>query len=115
MTIQCDFFARFPELNNDAASFALDTLVDVWPSYYGRPYNSSTKETILNLLAHLVTVNTTAGSGAKNALASKSVGSVSLSYAMPPVSSQRQSFYGSTKYGQMFLILTAKYGGVAFV
>lgn len=115
MTIQCDFFARFPELNTPTVSSLMPSLLEAWPAYCGFTYDANNKEMILNLIAHLAIVDTSTGTGASGAVQIRSVGSVSVSYATPANTSNLKVFFGSTKYGQRYLLLKSFKGGGRFV
>ena len=117
MALIDDFKARFPEFTDAVVDVWIPILEPVYPSYYALEYVAATQEATLNLLAHLITMETSAGSSssATQAVASKSVGSVSISYAAATYSGgELYDFYRGTKYGQRFLMLTARrYGGAA--
>ena len=85
----------------------------VYPAIYGGDYENATdKEAILNLIAHLVIVDSIPGSAPARLLISKSAGSVSGSYASPVVSSFSDEYFNTTRYGQRFKMITrANYGG----
>jgi hypothetical protein len=110
-----DFKARFPEFATATVDTYLPILEPVWPCYYGKEYTACNQEAVLNLVAHLLTLETTAGSASAQTIASKSVGSVSVSYAAGvTATTELQAFFKSSKYGQRFLLLTSRnYGGVA--
>jgi len=117
MALIDDFKARFPEFDEAVVDQWLPILENVWPAYYGRPYEIPNKEAILNLIAHLLTAEITPGGGGESFknLASQSVGSVSESYVASGQSGDNYDFFGWTKYGQAFLYLTARYRGPMFV
>lgn len=123
MDVIDDFKIRFPEFDSTFVDDSLPSFVDTYPCYYGGDYNDTCdKEIILNLLAHLLYVSGGyMGMGEGNAspssvASSKSVGSVSVSYAVADVSTQslRANFFGATKYGQIYLILTMNNFGARF-
>lgn len=114
MALIDDFKVRFPEFLTATVDSYFPVLEEVWPAYYNTTYQASTKEAVLNLLAHLLVEETRASQGARNTISSKSAGGVSTSYAVPQNIGQMQSMFGSTKYGQRFMLLTRRnYGGVA--
>lgn len=115
MTLIADFKARFPEFDTTVVDTYIPILEPVYPSYYALEYVASTKEATLNLLAHLLTMEISAGYDMRQAIASKSVGSVSVSYAAATYTGgELYDFMRGSKYGQRFMILTARrYGGVA--
>lgn len=115
MALIDDFAERFPEFSQAVVDQYIPILEDVWPCYYGRAYEGCNKEIILNLIAHLVTMETSAGSSASRNVASKSVGSVSVSYEANRSNSELVDFFGATKYGQRFMLLTRRFIGPKFV
>jgi hypothetical protein len=117
MALIDDFKTRFPEFAGEIVDQFLPQLAPVWPCYFGGDYaNECDREAILNLVAHLLVMETQTGSGAGVAggvVTSKAVGSVSVSYAAPVNPTQVQAFFSGTKYGQRFLLLrTGARGGV---
>lgn len=113
MALIDDFKARFPEFATAVVDQYIPILEPVWPCYYNKSYEACNQEAILNLVAHLMVLETTAGNDGPKTVASKSVGSVSVSYAVDPAQNGG-SMFNSTKYGQRFLLLTrSQYGGVA--
>lgn len=119
MSLTDDFKSRFPEFPTATVDTYVPVLETVYPSYYNKTYQSSTQEAILNLIAHLLVLETQAAagnSGATGPIQSKSVGGVSVSYALPSSSASGHLYnvFGSTKYGQRFMLLIRNsYGGVA--
>jgi hypothetical protein len=109
-----DFKARFPEFPTATVDAYLPILEPVWPCYYGRSYTTC-PEIVLNLVAHLMVGEVAASQSAPQVVASKSVGSVSTSYAaMSHSGGALFDFFNTTKYGQRFWMLTRnKFGGVA--
>lgn len=86
-----------------------------WSSYYGGTYPED-KEIILFLIAHLYHLDyvaTNSGSGG-NLVASKSYGSVSVSYQLPEYDLSN-SFWQLTSYGKRYLMLIQANGGVVAV
>ena len=114
MALIDDFKTRFPEFPPATVDQYFPVLEAIWPSYYNAVYTDETQEAILNLLAHLLVDETRASQGANLTRQSKSAGSVSVSYAVPQNTGQLYSMFGSTKYGQRYLILIRRnYGGIA--
>lgn len=114
MTIQDDFTARFPdEFDQATVDQYLPVLTDVWPAYYGGRYEHN-KEIVLNLIAHLLVMETSSGTGPLQAAQSKSAGSVSASYHARQ-GGPLEDFFGATKYGQRYLMLTRSRVGGFFV
>ena len=112
MSLTTDFKARFPEFTDAIVDAYIPILEPVYPCYFDKDYTvACNKEAILNLVAHLMTLETQSGAAASQTVGSKSVGSVSVSYVAPTAS---LNMYSSTKYGQRFNLLTsAMYGGCA--
>ena len=107
-----DFKLRFVEFSNPKYDDLIIILADVWPEYYCGLYETD-QEAILNLVAHLLVGETQNGSGSAKSVQSQSVGNVSLSFAATSTStSERTDWYRTTKYGQRFLMLTRRAGGV---
>lgn len=101
MSIQDDFEARFPLIP------WVEEIASTWIYYTCLQYSDSTKEAILNLIAFLLTNASAPGSGSARNVASKSVGSVSVSYeASASQSSNLASWFNSNRYGQTYWILS---------
>jgi len=115
MALIDDFKTRFPEFADSVVDQYIPILEPVWPCYYGRAYVECNKEAILNLIAHLITINSSASSAPAKDVASKSVGSVSVSYVATQSASELFTFFNSTKYGQFFWLLTSRFRGPRFV
>lgn len=118
MAVIDDFKTRFPAFDSVTVDAVLPPLVDTVCCYWGGGYDGCGKEITLQLLAHLFVLDTatpSSGLGGVNAVASKSVGSVSVSYNVASTSGQMDSFFSTTRYGQRFLMLTAHGGGGVFV
>lgn len=113
MALLDDFKARFPGIPTATADTYVPILEDVWPEYFGGDYNAANKEIVLQLLAHLVTTEAAAGNGPAQVEASRSVGSVSVSFQAGASSA---SWFGTTRYGQRYLeLLRSRGGGAVFV
>lgn len=118
MALIDDFKARFPEFVAATVDQYVPILEPVYPAYYGREYdptNATEKETILNLIAHLLVMETTGDSAPLQSVNSQSVGSVAASYNQPgQPGGVAVDTFAATKYGQRFLALTHhRYGGVS--
>jgi len=101
MSIQTDFEARFPTIP------WVEAVASTWPSYTCLEYNEKNKEAILNLIAFLLVNDSAPGTGSARNVASKSVGSVSVSYeASASQSSNLASWFNSNRYGQTYWILS---------
>lgn len=109
MTIQTDFEARFPTIT------WVESIASTWTAYTCLEYGDKTKEAILNLIAHLLTLALLPGTGSARTAESKSVGSVSVSYGASTTTSQWASFFNSTRYGQVYWLLTGRQVGARFV
>ena len=113
-----DFKARYPEFDSAVVDARMPFMIDDYPLYFGRPYNDCNKPIILTLLAHLLYIDTRAGVSGGDAggvVQSKSVGSVSKSYAAKNSTSTLWDFFGGTKYGQAFIQMTSRIAGGRFV
>ena len=116
MALIDDFKARFPEFSTATIDASFPLIADTWDCYYGGDYSQDCdKETILNLLAHLFINETSTSTSSIKGVASKSVGSVSVSYTTSSAQGQNNDFFGTSKYGQRFLMLTRKRSGGFFV
>ncbi len=101
MSIQTDFEARFPTIP------WVEAVASTWPAYTCLEYNDQNKEAILNLIAFLLTNASAPGAGSARNVASKSVGSVSVSYeASASQGSNLASWFNSNRYGQTYWILS---------
>jgi len=117
MAVSDDFKSRFPEFDAVTVDQYIPILEPVWPSYWGGDYAApSGQEIVLNLLAHLITAEISAGSENVKTAQSKSVGSVSVSYSPGYApTSERNAWLKTTKYGARYLWLTSRNAGGFFV
>lgn len=115
MAILDDFKTRFPEFDSNQVDSYWPALESAWPVYYKFPYDSSTKEVVLNLIAHLFVGETNGESGQVRAVQSQTVGPVSLTFAATAELSGTEAFWGATKYGQRFWMLASRRRGAVFV
>lgn len=109
MTIKSDFEARFPAIPWQ------DPPASSWTAYTCLEYNDKNKEAILNLIAHLIAIESQPGTGSSRTAESKSVGSVSVSYGSASSGSNLATFFNSTRYGQRYWLLTGRQVGARFV
>ena len=124
MTLIADFKARFPEFDATLVDANLPRLEAVYKAYFNKEYLAGVQpvsEAILNLLAHLLVVDTSAAASPLGSTpaplqeaTSTSVETVSQSFAGKTDSTDRTDFLRSTKYGQTFLLLAKTCGGVRF-
>lgn len=116
MSLIADFKTRFTEFDDAVVDQYIPILEPVWPCYYGGAYTGCGVEIILNLIAHLLVIETSAGSANVKSIDSKSVGSVSLTYSGGYAStSENDAWFKSTKYGSRYLMLTSSNIGAFFV
>ena len=117
MGVLADFKTRFPEFEAATVDQYITILEPVWPCYWGGDYSDSCgQEIVLNLLAHLITVEISSGSENVKAAQSKSVGNVSVSYSQGYApTSERNAWLKTTKYGARYLWLTSRNAGGFFV
>jgi len=117
MAVVDDFKVRFPEFEPTTVDQYIPILVPVWPCYWGGDYSSSCgQEIVLNLLAHLIAAEISAGSDNVKTAQSKSVGSVSISYSQGYApTSERNAWLKTTKYGARYMWLTSRNAGGFFV
>ena len=112
-----DFGTRFPEFDTATVNQYVPILEPLWSCYWGGSYDEPCgKEIVLNLIAHMIVGETTAGSGNIKSTQSKSVGSVSVSYSQGyAATSERIGWLGTTRYGSRYLLLTSRSAGGVFV
>jgi len=115
MSLTDDFIARFPEFSQEIVDQYLPIIETYWQCYYGYPYEGCYKEAILNLIAHLLVMETTPGSGHVRNVTSQSVGSVSESFEAASSTGANYDLFGFSKYGQRFLFLIRRSYGPRFV
>lgn len=117
MALADDLRQRFPELDDEQIVTYTPILEPVYPAYFVGNYAvAKDREIILNLLAHLLIMETGNPTGAGvRTVVSRTVGSVSESYADNSSKSQQAEFFSSTKYGQRFLLLTSYRRGALVV
>ena len=121
MAIIDDFKARFPEFETSIVDIYIPILEPIIPAYFNHSYvGVMNKEATLQLLAHLITIETqatkggtTGARGSTNRVQSSvSVGSVSQSFEKSANDSDWAEFFNTTRYGQSFLnILSTIAGG----
>jgi len=112
-----DFSIRFPEFDMATVNRYVPILEPLWSCYWGGSYDEPCgKEIVLNLIAHLIVGETTAGTGNIKSTQSKSVGSVSVSYSQGyAATSERKAWLNTTRYGSRYLLLTSRSAGGVFV
>jgi hypothetical protein len=117
MAVAADFKIRFPEFDAVTVDQYIPILEPVWACYWGGRYDEPCgQEIVLNLLAHLITIEISAGSGNVKTALSKSVGNVSVSYSPGYTpTSERNAWLKTTKYGARYLWLTSRNAGGFFV
>jgi len=117
MTVAADFKTRFPEFEAATVDQYIPILEPVWPCYWGGAYaDPCGQEIVLNLLAHMLTAEISAGSETFKTAQSKSVGSVSVSYSQGYApTSERNAWLKATKYGARYHLLTSRNAGGFFV
>ena len=117
MAVSADFKIRFPEFDPATVDQYIPILEPVWPYYWGGRYDEPCgQEIVLNLLAHLITIEISACSENVKTAQSKSVGNVSISYSQGYApTSERNAWLKTTKYGARYLWLTSRNAGGFFV
>jgi hypothetical protein len=120
VTLLVDFKARFPEIDTAKADILVPIYEPTYPCYFGGDYLvDCDKQAILLLMAHLITTDpsytgkTTAAPS--KAVASKSVGSVSTSFVAGVTGNDLKVWLNSTRYGQLFLMVTSSNTGPKFL
>jgi hypothetical protein len=120
MSILDDFKTRFAKdckLPLDEIEACWSTLDPNWYCYYCFEYgaNDCTDEAILNLIAHLWTVENASSTAPIKGVASKSWQSESVTYATSSDDSDMRTFFNTSIYGQRFLRLIHSNQGGFFV
>lgn len=121
-----NFEAKFPEINFEDNEWNL--AVGLYPCFYGVEWDTSTCDDniILYLLAHLIITiqqqqgktGASVGAVGNGRVQSKSVGNVSVGYAITPFSVEQELKYGefmTTSYGKIYLTLLKNnyhFGGI---
>ena len=110
MTLLADFKIRFPEIDTAKADILVPIYEPTYPCYYGGDYLiDCDKQAILLLMAHLVTTDpsyTESSSGSP---------SKAVSYVAGATGNDLAVWLGSTRYGQLFLMVTANNVGPQFL
>ena len=116
MPLVDDFKARFVEFEEADVDRLWPSLSLEWPCLYGADYGQDDcdDQIILNIIAHLLFIELQASQASRKDAVSKSVGSVSVSYAQGD-SGRLFEYFNTTKYGQRALMLMNKNQGAFFV
>ena len=122
MSLIDDFKNKFPEFTASEIDTAFPIIEEELQCYFNYEYadNKCINQAILYLAAHLyVTSGGNGGAGdsgstPRRMTASKTVGSVNVSYEPSGYTDSFQMFLGSTLYGQKFLMLTKRLAQGAF-
>lgn len=115
MALIDDFKARFPEFDVAVVDQYIPILEPVRSCYFVGAYTNCNKETVLNLLAHLIVIETNTGTSGLKSVNSKSVSGVSIGYSSRTTTGKNADFFTTTKYGQRFMMLTKFRAGSVFV
>ena len=108
MALVDDFQARFQgAFTSEQIQYVLPIYADNWQCYYGGEYNQCNQEIVLNLIAHLMVVDSRPSTAATRETTSRSADGVAVSYKASSGNSELSDFFGSTKYGQRFMLLTS--------
>jgi hypothetical protein len=112
-----DFKSRFPNFDTAVVDSLFPIIEPTTACYYGGDYenNACDKEIMLQLWAHLITLENSTSSKSIRNEASKAVGSVNVSYEASQTETGRMGFFNTTKYGQQFLYLVSSNQGAVFV
>lgn len=112
-----DFKARFPSFDTAVVDSLFPIIEPTTACYYGGDYDGNTcdKEIMLQLWAHLITIENRDSDVSVRNVASKGVGSVNVSYEASQTEAGRMGFFNTTKYGQQFLFLVSSTQGARFV
>lgn len=119
MALIDDFKLRFQTFDIATVDAILPPLIDSYQCLYNKEYDPldlCTKEVILNLLAHMLSIEIMPGDFAASTMTSDSIGSISTSWADSKAETMKQVYFNTTKYGQKYLMLIKNKGRrVAFV
>lgn len=115
MALLDDFKARFPAFDEDTADTYVPIMEEARLAYFAEDYSASNKELVLNLIAHLATVEARASDSPEQIEASRTVGSVSQSFQSGAMAQPLDEFFTSTRYGQAYLRLLRFRRGAMFV
>ena len=117
MALIDDFKVRFPEFDETTAETYVPILEPSIGCYYGGAYDTACGlEIVLNLLAHLITIEANGSDESVKGHSSRSADGVSESFFEGMANaSQRGAWFDNTKYGQRFLFLTRSRQGGVFV
>lgn len=117
MALIDDFKTRFPGFDTGVVDTYFPLIEPTYCCYYdGDLEDPCDKEIILNLLAHLLVLETQPADSSIQNQTSVKVGDVSTTFQNKTINNDDDAFFGSTKYGQKYLQLTSKKKvGVFFV
>ena len=113
-----DFKARFPGIATTTVDTYFPINENTYQCYFGAVYigdGNCDDEAILQLMAHLITMDSNSGTSSLKDKASQAADGVSVSFNSVPVTSQNDAFFMSTIYGQRYLQLRAHHFGGFFV
>lgn len=113
-----DFKVRFPDIPTATVDKYFPINENIYQCYFSCEYigdGNCNDEAIMQLMAHLITLDSKKSSSSIKDTSSKAVDGVSVSYNTVPVTNQNDAFFMSTKYGQSYLQLRSHIGGAVFV
>jgi hypothetical protein len=115
--IKTDFLEYYPEFSETPEHLLMRSLADaiattkgsIWGAYKYKDYTCSTRaKAIFHHAAHNITIKTDGNASRSSAIASKSLRGVSVSYGGQSSNTELYTSFGSTGYGQDYLILYDK-------
>ena len=111
-----DFKLRFPSFDIAVVDSLFPIIEPQTACYYNGDYDIlCDKEIMMQLWAHLMSIENGSSDKSVRNQASKSVGSVSVSYEASQTEMGRMGFFNTTRYGQQFLFLISSNQGAVFV
>ena len=117
MSLLTDLKIRFQDLDETAIDAYLPSYENVYQCYYNAEYgiDKCDDEIILNLLAHLISLDYNASNSGDASIpadniASESVGNVGTSYQLSGnvSTSDTINFFNTTRFGRQYILLTKK-------
>ena len=115
---RADFEARFPEFTSPTLDVYYLPNQNIYDCYFNKAYivaNTCDAESILLVIAHLITIDSKTSTSSLKDKASQGVDGVSVSYFGATDKSESNLFFDSTKYGQRFLQINRHNHGGFFV
>jgi hypothetical protein len=115
-----DFKTRFPEIDTAVVDIYFPLNENTYQCYFNKAYIESDvgncdNEAIMQLMAHLITIDNSGTDSALKDTSSLGEDGVNVTYNTFAPTSNNDAFFMSTKYGQRYLQLRSHVGGGCFV